>query len=177
MGSGGSLSSDNRSISPTHSDDSRSVTPPVVQKQSTSNEKPKPPLRKRRPAPKPPQKNVVENTSKPSSQISDVSTNVKSKLLIENNGLTICHSRNSSDSSGYHEPSTLSDHFNTTLPRKPRMNSTENCNADEKLLGEHSKSVGNLTKMALHSKSTSSLQMGKSKKNCCDLFVFLTKRF
>lgn len=183
----GSLSSDNRSISPTHSDESRSVTPPVVQQQiiqpqqqqqqqqkqqsTSSNEKPKAPQRKRRPAPKPPQmNNNTDNnntSSKPPSQISTNSDSGSSTLqpkLCEN-GLTICHSRNSSDSSGYHEPSTLSDHCNTTLPRKPKSVLIESCNNDNnienKLInGEHSRSIGNLAKMSLHSKSTSSLLLG-----------------
>lgn len=53
MGSGSVSSNDNRSLSPTHSDDSRSVTPPAVP--PLKKEPPRPPQRKRRPAPKPPQ--------------------------------------------------------------------------------------------------------------------------
>lgn len=60
--------------------------------------------------------------------------------------LTICHSRNSSDSSGYHEASILSD--NCTLPRKFKP-----VGGDE----PHSQSTTNLSKMSTHSKSTSSL--------------------
>ncbi|XP_044267448.1 cordon-bleu protein-like 1 isoform X2 [Tribolium madens] len=138
----GSLSSDNRSISPTHSDDSRSVTPPGVQQQIITSqeppERPKPPQRKRRPAPKPPQ----------------------DKPKVEN-GLTICHSRNSSDSSGYHEASILSDN-NTSLPRRPK--STMISEESQKSLGVHSHSTSNLSKMSAQSKSTSSLAVPSRKK-------------
>ncbi|XP_008194098.1 cordon-bleu protein-like 1 isoform X2 [Tribolium castaneum] len=137
----GSLSSDNRSISPTHSDDSRSVTPPAVQQQIITSqeppERPKPPQRKRRPAPKPPQE----------------------KPKVEN-GLTICHSRNSSDSSGYHEASILSDN-NTSLPRRPKSTMIEE---SQKTLGVHSHSTSNLSKMSAQSKSTSSLAVPSRKK-------------
>lgn len=206
MGSG-SLSSDNRSISPTHSDDSRSVTPPVtqqqlIQKQSTNtsapSERPKPPQRKRRPAPKPPgqpqqqkqHQQEQEDVEKSSSQISDGSTSdvvlrtkdsqedrqqqhqqqqQQQQTKLSENGLTISHSRNSSDSSGYHEPSTLSDQCNTSLPRKTKSVLIENCK-EESLDGSHSRrSVGNLTKMSLHSKSTTSLQTGIAKRN----FLFI----
>ncbi|KAF5276483.1 hypothetical protein FQA39_LY06552 [Lamprigera yunnana] len=83
----GSLSSDNRSISPSHSDDSRSVTPPAIQQilpitQYSSNvEKPKPPQRKRGPAPKPPQQANArkESSDNPPSQISTSSETNKSE--------------------------------------------------------------------------------------------------
>lgn len=90
-------------------------------------ERPKPPQRKRRPAPKPPQETpkLEEPEKKPE-------------------GLTICHSRNSSDSSGYHEASVLSDHCNTSLPRRPKS----------AVINE---SQSNLNKMSVHSKSASSL--------------------
>lgn len=61
-------------------------------------------------------------------------------------GQIIYHSRNSSDSSGYHEPSVLSDNCNASLPR--RVKSELACG-------------GNLRKMAPHSKSASSL-LGKN---------------
>lgn len=140
MGSG-SISSDTRSISPTQSDDSRSVTPPAVQPQLV-HERPKPPQRKRRPAPKPPQQVIAQN------QLPE------SKL---ENALTICHSRNSSDSSGYHEASILSD---TTLPRRPKstcVNSSGDSALGMDKMGDISKNTGNLSKMVTHSKSTTSL--------------------
>lgn len=142
MGSG-SVSSENRSISPTQSDDSRSVSPPAVQKPiiAEPSAKPKPPQRKRRPAPKPPQQQA---SSQISSTVSDSSETKKTE-----NSLTICHSRNSSDSSGYHEASILSE--NCTLPRK--FKST----AVDEMSGQHSQSTTNLSKMSGHSKSTSSL--------------------
>ncbi|GJQ69921.1 putative actin filament network formation [Trypoxylus dichotomus] len=145
----GSISSDNRSISPTHSDDSRSVTPPGVQpspiiKEPPSTERPKPPQRKRRPAPKPPQAPTEEvKVEKPASQISNNSQKSDTSTKKAENGLLICHSRNSSDSSGYHEASILSDNCNTSLPRR----------------------TGNLTKTSVQYKSTSSLALhGRKKK-------------
>ncbi|XP_065164735.1 formin-J isoform X3 [Atheta coriaria] len=135
----GSLSSDNRSISPTHSDDSRSVSPPVGGvKLTTPSEKPKPPQRKRRPAPKPPSLNNL-NTAVDEKKNDDDGVGVQMR---KKEGLTICHSRNSSDSSGYHEASILSDNANTSLPRKrPQTINT----------------TSNLTAMKAQSKSTSSL--------------------
>lgn len=136
--SSGSLSSENRSISPTHSDDSRSVTPPGVPPpiEPPATDRPKPPQRKRRPAPKPPQE-----VNKPETKKNDT-------------GLTICHSRNSSDSSGYHEASTLSDNCNTSLPRRPKSAFVTDVNLDVQ-----SQSTSNLAKMSGYSKSTSSLAL------------------
>lgn len=112
------------------------MTPPGVQQIITPPqelpERPKPPQRKRRPAPKPPQEKPKEN------------------------GLTICHSRNSSDSSGYHEASVLSDNCNTSLPRRPKSTMISEESAKE-LSGVHSYSTSNLSKMSTQSKSTSSL--------------------
>lgn len=159
MGSG-SISSDTRSISPTQSDDSRSVTPPAVQPPqilpSIPQEKPKAPLRKRRPAPKPPQNQISE--SKNDKQASLQSCEVQTQK--HENGLTICHSRNSSDSSGYHEASILSDNCNTTLPRRPKstvIHSIGDSALGMDKTGDYRKSTGNLNNMALHSKSTTSL--------------------
>lgn len=171
----GSLSSENRSISPTHSDDSRSVTPPAIQPpivrpvRETPASKPKPPQRKRRPAPKPPQ--TSENrlsTDKPPSQISNVSeaSTIDSQTKKGENGLTICHSRNSSDSSGYHEASILSD--NCTLPRKPKPLVLNE--AESKSGVERSQSVSNLSNMQSQSKSTSSLS--HAGKHCKDIVEF-----
>lgn len=167
MGSG-SLSSENRSISPTQSDDSRSVTPPTVQppilapvKQDAMPDKPKPPQRKRRPAPKPPQPTNTETVARetsaekaPSSiSLSETPTATSEDLKkVDGSGLTICHSRNSSDSSGYHEASVLSDHFNTSLPRRPK---SAYINGDT--VAKLDESATNLTQMSSHSKSTSSL--------------------
>ncbi|XP_056643454.1 uncharacterized protein LOC130449565 isoform X1 [Diorhabda sublineata] len=186
MGSG-SISSDTRSISPTHSDDSRSVTPPAIvqqpilppPKQDPPPERPKPPQRKRRPAPKPPQQQkppsgeeeciVNENSldsrrnseEKPPSTISEVSE-LQSKK--PESGLMICHSRNSSDSSGYHEASVLSENCNTSLPRRPKSAFVGSGDM-EKLSKMRSQSTTNLSKMASHSKSTTSLGMtGRKKK-------------
>ncbi|KAG5893034.1 hypothetical protein JTB14_026586 [Gonioctena quinquepunctata] len=191
MGSG-SISSDTRSISPTHSDDSRSVTPPGVQQQILTPPKkdpppdrPKPPQRKRRPAPKPPQqpedsrKNSQESRNdpevsrrnsedsrrnseeKPASTVSEVSE-LQSRRM--ENGLVICHSRNSSDSSGYHEASVLSEHCNTSLPRRPKSAFIGSGDM-EKLSKLHSHSTTNLAKMSSHSKSTTSLGItGRKKK-------------
>lgn len=222
MGSG-SISSDTRSISPTHSDDSRSVTPPAIQqkiitspkKEPPPPERPKPPQRKRRPAPKPPTvqqgednrgnpeeirrnseemqrpseevrivteetRRVSEETKrlseesrtktedsrikmvdearrnsveKPSSNISEVT---ELQVRKAENGLTICHSRNSSDSSGYHEASVLSENGNTSLPRRPKSAFVTPGDLD-KVSKMHSQSTTNLSKMSCHSKSTTSL--------------------
>lgn len=163
MGSG-SLSSENRSISPSHSDDSRSVTPPAIQQQivpplqqNSTPAKPKPPQRKRRPAPKPPQPtDNTPPTEKAPSQISNgsESSTTDSQTKKIENGLTICHSRNSSDSSGYHEASILSD--NCTLPRKLKATGAAEV-VNGRLSAERSQSVSNLSKMSSHCKSTSSL--------------------
>lgn len=161
MGSG-SVSSENRSISPTQSDDSRSVSPPIIQKSivaapqdpTPTTNKPKPPQRKRRPAPKPPTENPVSQISSNTSESSVVETQKKTEST-----LTICHSRNSSDSSGYHEASILSE--NCTLPRKFRP--------IEEMSGRHSQSTTNLSKMSTHSKSTSSLvHAGKNRCGGCE---------
>lgn len=163
MGSG-SVSSDTRSISPTHSDDSRSATPPAIPQQILTpppkkdppQERPKPPQRKRRPAPKPPQpiEEARRNSEdKPPSNVSLV-TELQSRK--GENGLTICHSRNSSDSSGYHEASVLSDNCNTSLPRRPKSAFVTNGDV-ENISKMHSQSTTNLAKMSYHSKSTTSL--------------------
>ncbi|XP_031345668.1 uncharacterized protein LOC116172580 isoform X7 [Photinus pyralis] len=168
----GSVSSDTRSISPSHSDDSRSVTPPgiqqqilpVTQQQSPITEKPKPPQRKRRPAPKPPQQNLPN--SKPSSQISTISDSNTSELQQKGseNGLTICHSRNSSDSSGYHEPSVLSDNCNLSLPRRTKPNIINEVVNEESQSSESNRSsTGNLSNMLKFSKSTTSIASRKKK--------------
>lgn len=176
MGSG-SVSSDTRSISPTRSDSSqsRSITPPAIQTipkiiEHVEQEKPKVPARKRRPAPKPPtQKPLSQQNSNDSSEQSEQSSiepqivpNTKDVIDMSPTGLTISHSRNSSDSSGYHEASILSDTINMqTLPRKNKtltassssINQSGNAGTlpthfEEKMkngFGNHSKSTSNLT--------------------------------
>lgn len=71
-------------------------------------------------------------------------------------GLVISHSRTSSDSSGYHEASVLSENCNTSLPRRPKSAFVGSGDM-EKLSKMHSQSSSNLSKMASHSKSTMSL--------------------
>ncbi|CAH1105204.1 unnamed protein product [Psylliodes chrysocephalus] len=186
MGSG-SVSSDTRSISPTHSDDSRSVTPPgVVQKpilpppkQDPPTDRPKPPQRKRKPAPKPPTQppttetternaNDAENSRTSSEDIRRISEEKSDGGEIQmrrtEGGLVISHSRTSSDSSGYHEASVLSENCNTSLPRRPKSAFVGSGDM-EKLSKMHSQSSSNLSKMASHSKSTMSLGVpGRKKK-------------
>ncbi|XP_045472781.1 uncharacterized protein LOC123679302 isoform X6 [Harmonia axyridis] len=135
---------------------------------------PKVPQRKRRPAPKPPQ--TVDKIPPPSeklpqeepvqlrsgSVISDNSNCSENDVKIEP-GLTIYHSRHSSDSSGYHETSILSDQCNTSLPRRNRLDA--GCETMGRKLNRYSESTGNLTKMTSHSRSTSSLIFpGRKKK-------------
>ncbi|XP_024939418.1 uncharacterized protein LOC107266363 isoform X1 [Cephus cinctus] len=123
-----SLSTDSlggRSVSPARSDETGRSASPLAP--------PARPLRKRRPAPKPP---VLEN-----GEVSQ--DNSKEKIVIS-------HSRNSSDSSGYHEASVLSDNpdSNTripeTLPRRSKV--PGNMDSPRKLAqtSQASKSLGNL---------------------------------
>ncbi|KAL3280931.1 hypothetical protein HHI36_004158 [Cryptolaemus montrouzieri] len=96
-----------------------------------------------------------------SSAMSDNSAASDIGIKNENN-LTICHSRHSSDSSGYHETSILSDQCNTSLPRRNKSDEKE---MRGKSLNRHSDSTGNLTKMMVQSRSTSSLAFpGRKKK-------------
>lgn len=127
-----SLSTDSlgtRSVSPARSDETvRSVSP---------LQPPARPQRKRRPAPKPPANvaEIVQDTSGDSS---------KDKM-------TINHSRNSSDSSGYHEASVLSDNPDSaarlpeTLPRRSKA-PVHLSDVPRKLAqtSQSSKSLGNL---------------------------------
>ncbi|XP_034934950.1 cordon-bleu protein-like 1 isoform X4 [Chelonus insularis] len=98
-----------RSVSPARSDETgRSVSPLAP---------PTRPQRKRRPAPNPPVRQTTEPPQKNNDVVKDES---KEKLVIS-------HSRNSSDSSGYHEASVLSDNPDSagrmpeTLPRRSRL--------------------------------------------------------
>ncbi|KAK9888874.1 hypothetical protein WA026_001095 [Henosepilachna vigintioctopunctata] len=156
---------------PVYSEGSRSVTPPVAPvqiitppKPDTQPEKPKVPLRKRRPAPKPPipvDKPQNDNAEgKVSSIVSDNSAT--SDICVKNEtNVMICHSRHSSDSSGYHETSILSDHCNTSLPRRSIGLEGDRMG---KSLNRHSQSIGNLSKMTEQSRSTSSLAFAGRKK-------------
>lgn len=83
-----------------------------------------------------------------------VSTNEEeeNKKPIESNGLTICHSRNSSDSSGYHEASILSEQAASLGRNRPKS----------AFVGDL---PSNLTEMAGQSRSTTSLIAGKCYSN------------
>ncbi|XP_071576619.1 uncharacterized protein [Temnothorax nylanderi] len=118
-----------RSVSPARSDETaRSVSP---------LQPPARPQRKRRPAPKPPANaaQTVQDTSGDSG---------KDKM-------TINHSRNSSDSSGYHEASVLSDNPDSaarlpeTLPRRSKAPSLFDASRKLAQTSQSSKSLGNLT--------------------------------
>lgn len=137
-----SLSTDSlggRSVSPARSDETGRSTSPMA---------PLPrPLRKRRPAPKPPVSTSMNEES---------NENSKEKMVIS-------HSRNSSDSSGYHEASVLSDNPDSagrmpeTLPRRGKT-----LEAPRKLAqtSQASKSLGNLALASgglSHGVSTTSL--------------------
>ncbi|KAK1123482.1 hypothetical protein K0M31_008188 [Melipona bicolor] len=108
----GSLSTDSlggRSASPARSDETgRSISP---------LQPPTRPQRKRRPAPKPPAQAQAEVSQSTEENSGDSS---KDKVVIS-------HSRNSSDSSGYHEASVLSDNPDSagrlpeTLPRRNKI--------------------------------------------------------
>ncbi|XP_076651967.1 uncharacterized protein LOC143358595 isoform X2 [Halictus rubicundus] len=104
-----SLSTDSlggRSASPARSDETGRSTSPL--------QPPARPLRKRRPAPKPPVQAQPEGSEE------NAGDSCKDKVVIS-------HSRNSSDSSGYHEASVLSDNPDSagrlpeTLPRRGRL--------------------------------------------------------
>ncbi|PSN52780.1 hypothetical protein C0J52_07485 [Blattella germanica] len=138
----GSVSSDSlggRSISPARSDESasRSASPPAPSLPPMMNP-PARPARKRRPAPKPPGPPDGPST-KQNTQDAAVS-----------------HSRNSSDSSGYHEASVLSDspaeaqQMPDTLPRRGKV-SARSTNP-----GGLSRSMSSLTSCQ-HSTSNTSL--------------------
>ncbi|XP_033223408.1 protein cordon-bleu isoform X4 [Belonocnema kinseyi] len=145
-----SLSTDSlggRSVSPARSDETGRSTSPMPP--------PPRPFRKRRPAPKPPVSTSKNDES---------NENSKEKMVIS-------HSRNSSDSSGYHEASVLSDHPDSagrmleTLPRRGKT-----LEAPRKLAqtSQASKSLGNLALASgglSHGVSTTSLSStGQRKK-------------
>ncbi|XP_033365338.1 uncharacterized protein LOC117242620 isoform X1 [Bombus vosnesenskii] len=108
----GSLSTDSlggRSASPARSDETGRSTSPL--------QPPTRPQRKRRPAPKPPIQAQADVSNGTDENCADSS---KDKVVIS-------HSRNSSDSSGYHEASVLSDNPDSagrlpeTLPRRNKV--------------------------------------------------------
>ncbi|XP_043288850.1 cordon-bleu protein-like 1 isoform X5 [Venturia canescens] len=116
-----------RSVSPARSDETgRSVSPLAP---------PSRPLRKRRPAPKPPVRTSISG-----GENDDES---KEKLVIS-------HSRNSSDSSGYHEASVLSDNPESnarmpeTLPRRSKPPCKLETSRKLAQTSQASKSLGNL---------------------------------
>ncbi|XP_046742324.1 mucin-5AC isoform X2 [Diprion similis] len=143
-----SLSTDSlgeRSVSPARSDGTgRSVSPqaPTV---------PMRPQRKRRPAPKPPLPRAeVETSPSPKEPKDTEKDNERDKA----EKTIISHSRNSSDSSGYHEASVLSDNLDSniravpeTLPRRSRLQTPLSVESPGRTLAETSqasKSLGNL---------------------------------
>ncbi|XP_050451531.1 uncharacterized protein LOC126851516 isoform X1 [Cataglyphis hispanica] len=125
-----SLSTDSlggRSVSPARSDETARSASPL--------QPPTRPQRKRRPAPKPPTYVVpVQSTSGDSG---------KDKMVIN-------HSRNSSDSSGYHEASVLSDNpdlaarLPETLPRRSKTPGMSNTSRKLAQTSQSSKSLSNL---------------------------------
>lgn len=126
-----SLSTDSlggRSVSPARSDETARSASPL--------QPPTRPQRKRRPAPKPPMYAVppVQGTS---------GDHGKDKMVIN-------HSRNSSDSSGYHEASVLSDNpdlaarLPETLPRRSKAPGMSNTSRKLAQTSQSSKSLNNL---------------------------------
>ncbi|XP_073973407.1 uncharacterized protein isoform X3 [Rhodnius prolixus] len=143
-----SCESSSRSLSP---DSSVSPRQPI---------QPSRPLRKRRPAPKPP----TVPTSQPPQSTPPASHQKQSSP--STNGPVICHSRTSSDSSGYHEASVLSESPDSnnssslpdSLPRRSKLPSSHeppNCTAAPKQ--KLSRSLSNL-----HQASTSTASMNGS---------------
>nr|CAD7454978.1 unnamed protein product [Timema tahoe] len=146
----GSISSDSlggRSSSPTRSDESasRSASPPVPSLPPMMAQPPPRPQRKRRPAPKPPASNnnfINNNNSNNKTgdqQLEEAQpssgSNKPGQVSEKDGGVIISHSRNSSDSSGYHEASVLSESPDShagpqgyqgpsdTLPRRSKLTS------------------------------------------------------
>lgn len=131
-----SLSTDSlggRSVSPARSDETGRSASPL--------QPPARPQRKRRPAPKPPTDAVAidQDTSEQDSG--------KDKMVIN-------HSRNSSDSSGYHEASVLSDNPDSaarlpeTLPRRSKVPGMSDAPRKLAQTSQSSKSLGNLAAVA-----------------------------
>ncbi|XP_032678376.1 uncharacterized protein LOC116847463 isoform X2 [Odontomachus brunneus] len=127
-----SLSTDSlggRSVSPARSDETGRSASPL--------QPPARPQRKRRPAPKPPTDAVAID------QDSSEQDSGKDKMVIN-------HSRNSSDSSGYHEASVLSDNPDSaarlpeTLPRRSKAPGVSDAPRKLAQTSQSSKSLGNL---------------------------------
>lgn len=136
-----SLSTDSlgeRSVSPAHSDGTGRSASPQAPTAPTR------PQRKRRPAPKPP---VVLVEPKKNDREITIRENERTERTN-----VISHSRNSSDSSGYHEASVLSDNLDSnirvpdTLPRRSRLqpSSTDSPGRTLAESSQASKSLGNL---------------------------------
>ncbi|XP_075211749.1 uncharacterized protein LOC142318947 isoform X5 [Lycorma delicatula] len=172
----GSMSSGSlggRSLSPTRSDGSSASPPPVVP--------PNRPIRKRRPAPKPP---VAANNNNNNNN-NNINNNNNNNTIDNNSSkceqqqsssqgsqaTVICHSRNSSDSSGYHEASVLSEspESNSLPDSLPRRSKLPSANVAEptsaKVASNLSRSLSNLNavennavpSMKSHSISSTSL--------------------
>lgn len=168
---GSSLSSDSlghRSASPSRSDSpeqqqSNKLQSPTENSDQSNQRKtvlPARPHRKRRQAPKPPtdinpdQNKVSETTTKTCSQ--DMGNRNSSNANGNKDKVVISHSRNSSDSSGYHEASVLSDNPDNsagrmpeTLPRsRQKMQNILEYPRQLAHTSQASKSLGNLATMS-----------------------------
>ncbi|XP_057319510.1 putative uncharacterized protein DDB_G0277255 isoform X4 [Microplitis mediator] len=141
-----------RSVSPARSDDTgRSISPLVAPV-------PTRPLRKRRPAPNPPTRQptttLSSTTTTEASRENDVVTSNKKNCDTTEDKLVITHSRNSSDSSGYHEASVLSDNPDSagrmpeTLPRRTRAPSSK---LEPRKLAQTSQASKSLCNLAISS--------------------------
>ncbi|XP_046594951.1 mucin-5AC isoform X1 [Neodiprion lecontei] len=148
-----SLSTDSlgeRSVSPARSvGTGRSVSPQAPTA-------PTRPQRKRRPAPKPPLPRAEVETSPSTKGAKNPEKDKEGEREKEREKAErtiISHSRNSSDSSGYHEASVLSDNLDSnirvpeTLPRRSRLQTPSSVESTGRTLAETSqasKSLGNL---------------------------------
>ncbi|XP_014483729.1 PREDICTED: cordon-bleu protein-like 1 isoform X7 [Dinoponera quadriceps] len=136
-----------RSVSPARSDETGRSASPL--------QPPARPQRKRRPAPKPPT-DAVDQDDTPGQDSS------KDKMMIN-------HSRNSSDSSGYHEASVLSDNPDSaaarlpeTLPRRSKAPGASDNPRKLAHTSQSSKSLGNLAAAAAATASGGTLSRGIS---------------
>ncbi|XP_014296165.1 putative mediator of RNA polymerase II transcription subunit 26 isoform X2 [Microplitis demolitor] len=142
-----------RSVSPARSDDTGRSISPLVAPMPTR------PLRKRRPAPNPPTRQptttLTSTTTTEASRENDVVTSSNKKNCdTTEDKLVITHSRNSSDSSGYHEASVLSDNPDSagrmpeTLPRRTRPPSSK---LEPRKLAQTSQASKSLCNLAISS--------------------------
>ncbi|XP_044018466.1 GATA zinc finger domain-containing protein 14-like isoform X3 [Aphidius gifuensis] len=155
-----SLSNDSiggRSISPARSDETgRSISPLALPP-------PTRPQRKRRQAPLPPTTTATTTTTTTTSTTSSIKQ--QDNIIQDNTKLVINHSRNSSDSSGYHEASVLSDHPDSTgrMPETLPRRSKPPGKTDVRKLGQTSLSSKSMSNLAMttgglsHSTSTTSI--------------------